>query len=187
MEYDAGQGEHLSAPQGSAVQFADSEPARPEAEAPHLPARQLDIAPALPRGAASTREPVTAAEIADETLDDDDERPTVETQAWLKKDDYWQRTTYIAVTGRQTAAAPHTRPLPRPHRFRRPSPLRSTLILTLTLALIVLIPLGVIFAQHEAEIHIKLPTSIPGLTQPAATHTPAPSATARPTTTPKKK
>jgi hypothetical protein len=178
MEHDIGQGERLSAPQSSAVQFADGEPARPDAT--------TSQPPALPRAAVPAREFATAAEIADETSDDDD-RPTVEHRAWLKKDDYWQRTTYIAVTGRQTAMAPHTRPLPRPHRFRRPSPLRSALVLTLTLALIVLIPLGVIFAQHEAEAHIKLPTSIPGLTQPTATHTPAPTATIKPTATPKKK
>jgi hypothetical protein len=68
---------------------------------------------------------------------------------------------------------------------------RSVLILALTLALIVVIPLGVVMAQHAAETHIRLPSSIPGLTQPTATHTathtPVPTATIRPTATPKPK
>lgn len=129
----------------------------------------------------------SAAEIADELPPDADDRPTVETRAWLKQDDYWKRTTYIAVTGRQTAAAPGTRPLPRPQRFRQRSLVRSLLILTLTLALIVLIPIGVVVAQREASAHIKLPKNIPGLTQPTPTLTPAPTATTKPTATPKKK
>ncbi len=133
----------------------------------------------------------TAAEIGGERLNKDGDHPTVDSDAWLKHDDYWQRMTYIAVTGRQTAQRPPTRPLPRPHRFRQPSPLRSAVILLLTLALIVLIPLGVVVAQYEAAAHIKLPTSmpnIPGLTRPTAAPTHAPTVTpAKPTATPKKK
>ncbi len=177
MDFDAGQGEQVAAPQTSTAQFAEDAPA--------------DSAAVAPLPAASALERAIAIEISDETPDDADERPTVETQAWLKKDDYWQRTTYIAVTGRHTAAAPQTRPLPRPRRFRRPSPLRSLLILALTVALIVLIPIGVVIAQREATTHIKLPNSIPGLSQPTATHTathtPTPTATIKPTATPKKK
>jgi hypothetical protein len=163
MEHDAGQGE-LSSTQSSAVQFASGRESQPGA-----------------------RESATVREIADETLGEEDERPTVEHQAWLKKDDYWQRSTYIAVTGRQTSAAPQTRPLPRPNRFRKSSPLRSITILILTVALIVLIPVGVILAQRAAEKTIKLPTNIPGFSQPTQTLTPAPTHTAKPTATPKKK
>lgn len=145
-----------------------------------------------PVGAQSGVEDASAAmsadEIGAERLESDEgERPTVESRAWLKQDDYWQRTTYIAVTGRHTASAPPTRPLPRPHRFRKSSRVRSLLTLALTLALIVVIPVGVLLAQHAAETHIKLPTSIPGLTAPTPTHTPAPTVTAKPTPTPKKK
>lgn len=128
----------------------------------------------------------TAADISDERLTKSDERPTVESDAWLRQDDYLQRMTYIAVTGRHTAQRPPTRPLPRPHRFRPPSRTRSIVILALTLALIVLIPIGVIVAQREASAKIKLPTSIPGLTQPTPTHAPT-STPAKPTATPKKK
>ena len=159
---------------------------------------------AAPVGAqAETRMPMSAAEIGgdglderlDERLDEQAEEqigdhPTVGRQAWLKQDDYWQRTTYIAVTGRQSRLPRTTRALPRPRRFRKPTPLRSGLTLALTLALIVLIPMGVVMAQREAQTHIKLPTSIPnipGLVEPTATHTPHPTATAtiRPTATPR--
>lgn len=170
MESNIGQGEQTSTPQVGAAPFATG--SRPQTEA---------TSDGLTHGH------MTLEEIADELPPDADERPTVEHQAWLKQDDYWKRTTYIAVTGRQTAAAPHTRPLPRPHRFRRRSPVRSVLILALTLALIVLIPVGVVVAQREAATHIKLPTSIPGLSQPTPTLTPAPTATTKPTATPKKK
>lgn len=130
----------------------------------------------------------SAAEIGAERLHKDDDHPTVQSEAWLKQDDYWQRTTYIAVTGRHTAQRPPTRPLPRPNRFRRPSPLRSVVILALTLALMALIPIGVLVAQREAAAHIKIPTSIPGLSQPTATPTHAATTTpVKPTATPKKK
>lgn len=104
-----------------------------------------------------------------ELFPEESERPTIEHQAWLKEDDYWQRSTYIAVTGRQTVRLKQTRPLPRPDRFRKPSIWRSLTIFGLTIALIVLIPLGVIFAQRVASTHLKLPTSIPGLSQPTVT------------------
>jgi hypothetical protein len=110
-----------------------------------------------------------------ELFPEDSDEPTVEHKAWLKEDDYWQRSTYIAVTGRQTVSLKQTRPLPRPDRFRKLSLWRSMTIFGLTIALIVLIPLGVIFAQRAAADHLKLPTSIPGLSQPTAspvgTHT----------------
>jgi hypothetical protein len=175
MDTDAGPGARLSAAQASATRAGDG--GRAEAE-----------------GDAHT--PVTAAEIGAERLTGDagepdsagGVRPTVESQAWLKQDDYWQRTTYIAVTGRHTAAAPPTRPLPRPHRFRKSSRVRSILVLALTLALIVVIPMGVVMAQRAAQTHITLPTNIPGLTEPTQPiHTPAATATIKPTVTPKKK
>lgn len=113
--------------------------------------------------------------------------PTVGRQDWLKQDDYWQRTTYTAITGRHSGPPRRTRALPRPRRFRKPAPIRSALALVLTLALIVLIPIGVVLAQREAQAHIKLPTTIPGLTEPTPTHTPHPTTTAtvKPTATPK--
>ena len=178
MDTDAGPGARLSAAQASATRADDGGHAEAEGDA---------------------RTPVTAAEIGAERLTGDageldsagGVRPTVESQAWLKQDDYWQRTTYIAVTGRHTAAAPPTRPLPRPHRFRKSSRVRSILVLALTLALIVVIPMGVVMAQRAAETHITLPTSIPGIpgltapTQPI--HTLTPTATIKSTVTPKKK
>lgn len=171
MDTHAGQGEQSTISyNGAAPLTADSRP-RPEE--------------ALPEELAHAH--TAMAGIADELAPDADDRPTVETRAWLKQDDYWKRTTYIAVTGRHTAAAPGTRPLPRPKRFQRRSRVRSLLILALTLALIVLIPLGVVVAQQEAAAHIKLPTNIPGLSQPTPTLTPAPTATTKPTATPKKK
>jgi hypothetical protein len=152
--YAAGQIQSPSIAHGSAVQSTVGEQTPPDAAPPVAP--------------------TNARQASDDVLDeDDDEQPTVEHQAWLKQDDYWQRTTYIAVTGRQTAMSPYTRPLPRPERFRKVSAWRSLLILALTIALIVLIPLGVITAQREAATHIKLPSSIPGLTQPTPQLTPS--------------
>lgn len=176
MDTDAAQGARLSTAQASVTQNGDS---------------------ALPEAEDEARTPMTAADISAERLarddggdgdDGDSVRPTIESQAWLKQDNYWQRTTYIAVTGRHTAAAPLTRPLPRPHRFRKSSRARSILILALTLALIVVIPLGVVMAQHAAETHIKLPTNIPGLTEPTQpTQMRTPTETITPTVKPKQK
>ena len=175
MDTDAGSGARLSAAQADRARDDD--------------ARQAEAASDAPAS-------VTAADIGAEQLASDDGelgeaggvRPTVESRAWLKQDDYWQRTTYIAVTGRHTAVAPPTRPLPRPRRFRKSSRVRSALVLALTLALIVVIPMGVVLAQRAAETHITLPSSIPGLTEPTqASHTPTPTATIKPTVTPKKK
>jgi hypothetical protein len=181
MDTDAGPGARLSAAQASGTRDDIGGQAEAEDDA---------------------RASVTAADIGAERLASDADyagdagaivgdggvRPTVESQAWLKQDDYWQRTTYIAVTGRHTAAAPPTRPLPRPHRFRKSSRVRSILVLALTLALIVVIPMGVVMAQRAAQTHITLPTNIPGLTEPTQPiHTPAATATIKPTVTPKKK
>lgn len=195
MDYDLGQGEHGPAQQNGAVQFAVSEPISAESERAEQPAQStphrgsLASSQDLPE-ARSRRHEDDDAVIADEVLAEEDERPTVELKAWIRRDDYWQRTTYIALTGRQTSAAPLTRPLPRPQRFRRSSPMRSGLILLLTLALIVLIPVGVLVAKQEAEAHIKIPTAIPGipgLSQSTPTLTPLPTAIVKPTATPKKK
>lgn len=120
-----------------------------------------------------------------ELFPEDDKSPTVKHQAWLKNDDYWQRSTYIALTGRQTAAPHQTRPIPRPERFQKQSTLRSLTILGLTLALIVFIPIGVIVANNLGATHLKMPTSLPGLAQP--TTTPVSTHTVTATPTPKKK
>lgn len=117
----------------------------------------------------------------------DDDRPTVEHRAWLRQDDYWKRTTYIAATGRHTATAPRTRALPRPDRFRQPRPIRSGIILLLIVGVIVLVPAGVGRAQRWAEQHINLPSTIPGISAPAPTHTATPAKHGTPTATPKKK
>lgn len=125
--------------------------------------------------------------IADEvSANEEDERPTVAHAAWLRGDDYWKRTTYIAVTGRHTAVTPTSRPLPRPRRFRRPAPVRSVMVLALTIILIALIPIGAAIAAREGAARIKLPTNIPGFSQPTATPTVTPTATRKSTATPKK-
>lgn len=121
-----------------------------------------------------------------ELFPEESDRPTVEHQAWLKDDNYWQRSTYIAVTGRQTADLKQTRPLPRPDRFRKSSLWRSLAIFGLTIALIVMIPLGVIFAQSVASSHLKLPSSIPGLSEPTVTPVGTHTITPTPKPTPKK-
>lgn len=170
MEHDAGQGTHVSAEQNGATPSTAGARERQATGAPQFAAHAE----------------MAAAQPAEESLPEMDERPTVEHDAWLKQDDYWKRTTYIALTGRQTASAPASRPLPRPSRFHKPSLVRSSLTLLLTLALIALIPIGVLAAQRYAESHIKLPTSIPGIVHPK---TPTPTATkpVKPTATPKKK
>ena len=117
----------------------------------------------------------------------DDDRPTVEHRAWLRQDDYWKRTTYIAATGRHTATAPRTRALPRPNRFHQPRPIRSGIVLILIVGVIALVPVGVVRAQRWAEQHISLPSTIPGVTLPAPTHTATPAKHGTPTATPKKK
>ena len=177
MEHDAVQGMRLSAEQNGS------------APSPAAAQEQLPVDAPLPAG---TRADSASAGAAGEALSEVDERPTVEHGAWLKQDDYWKRTTYVAATGRQTASAPASRPMPRPSRFRKPAPVRSSFLLLLTLALIVLIPLGVLAAQRYGEAHIKLPTNIlniPGIVQP---HTPTSVSTrtttpVKPTATPKKK
>lgn len=170
MEHDAGQGTHLSAQQNGSAPSTAGAQELPAEDAPQSAARAAS---------ASTHS-------APRALPEEEERPTVEHGAWLKQDDYWKRTTYIAVTGRQTAAAPASRPLPRPKRFRKPAPVRSSLVLLLMLALIVLIPIGVFAAQRYAETHITLPSNIPGIAQPK-TATPSPTRPVKPTATPKKK
>jgi hypothetical protein len=178
MDHDARHGERL--PTTTAATPPDAEtgasPSSPDAE------------PVLPAAANEEQADRAASEQLGPDMGD---RPTVAHQSWLKEDDYWQRTTYTAITGRHTRVARPTRPLPRPRRFRRPSPVRSAVVLALTVALIVLIPLGVVVAQREAQAHIQLPSSlptIPGLTQPTPTHTPRPTVTptVKPTATPKK-
>lgn len=128
----------------------------------------------------------TPTEDANEALLEVDTRPTVEHRAWLRQDDYWKRTTYIAATGRHTRSAPKTRQLPRPKRFRGPTPIRSSLTFVLIVALIVLVPIGVIRARSWAESHIVLPSTIPGISQPTATHTATPAKSVKKTPTPKK-
>jgi hypothetical protein len=179
MDHDAKQGESLSAPVTAMQHDAETITA---AAAP-------DAGKRLPASAAEMSGEQTSDAAAERLVSDAGDLPTVAHQSWLKEDDYWQRTTYIAITGRHTRVAQPTRPLPRPRRFRRPSPVRSVVVLALTLTLIVLIPLGVVVAQHEAQAHIQLPAglpSIPGLTEP--THTPRPTITptVKPTTTPTK-
>lgn len=181
MEHDAGQGEHTPAQQNGAYPSTSGALSHPEVEAA--------------QGAARAHAGMAAARSTEETLkkdeerpaiEDDEERPTVEHRAWLRHDDYWKRTTYVAITGRLSATAPQSRALPRPSRFHKPTPVRSSLVLLLIIALIVLIPIGVVVAQREAEAHIKLPSSIPGITLPWAA-TPTATQAATPTATPKKK
>lgn len=139
------------------------------------------------RRGSGLRGSAASSESADRLLPEEDDRPTVEHRAWLRQDDYWKRTTYIAATGRHTATAPQMRALPRPNRFRQPTPIRSAIVLLLIVGMIVLIPVGVGRAQHWAETHITLPSTIPGITTPAPTHTTTPGKRATPTATPKKK
>lgn len=142
------------------------------------PSEHVGIAAAEP---APHRDPMTAREIAGESLGALDITPSVAHQAWLKEDDYWQRTTFVAATGRQTAVLPKRRRLPRPTRFQSKSPWSSLIVLGLTVALMVLIPLGVLLAQREGESLIRLPTTLPFLVQPTPTNTPH----AKPTLAPK--
>lgn len=112
----------------------------------------------------------------------DDAPPSVERRAWLRDDDYWRKVTYMSATGRRAGDRPPTRPLPRPDRFAARSPWRSLVILALVIALIILIPYGVITVAREASKFV-LPGNIPGISQPTAvppTYTPAPKPTATP-------
>ncbi len=113
-----------------------------------------------------------------------DAEPAVERSSWLRDDDYWRKVTYISATGRRPGDRLATRPLPRPDRFRKSSPLRSIVILALVIALIVLIPVGVVMAARAAA-QLTLPSVIPGVSQP--TVTPVSHATVTSTATPKKK
>jgi len=179
MDHDARHAERLSAPATATQRDAETITA---SAAP-------DAGKRSPASAAQISGEQSSAAAADRLISEAGDHPTVAHQSWLKQDDYWQRTTYTAITGRHTRSAQPTRPLPRPRRFRRPSPMRSAVVLALTLALIVLIPLGVVVAQREAQAHIQLPSqlpNIPGLAEP--THTPRPtvSPTVKPTTTPAK-
>jgi hypothetical protein len=110
--------------------------------------------------------------------------PAVKQSAWLKDDDYWRNVTYMSATGRHPASRPATRPLPRPDRFPTPSRLRSGVVLILVIALIILVPVGVVMAGNAAS-HFTIPGNIPGISPPTVTSTPIP--THAPTATPKKK
>jgi len=145
-----------------------------------------ESAPA-PIGGAPREARVTRALAPDETLKGGAEPApaSVARAAWLRDEEYWRNVTYISATGRRPGDRPVTRPLPRPDRFQRPEPLRSSAALVLVIALIILIPIGVVVAWHETAGHITIPTSIPGITEP--TVTPATTPTLTPTATPKKK
>lgn len=149
-----------------------------------------DVSADIEQGQAAASPPVAASgvrithRLASDALDDDGP-PTVERAAWLRDDDYWRKVTYMSATGRHAAERAATRPLPRPDRFRKRSPLRSLIILALVIGLIVLIPIGVVTAERMAS-QIVLPANIPGINQPTevpATHTPP----LKPTATPKHK
>ena len=122
-----------------------------------------------PEGARVTRK-IEVAGVSDEAP------PTVARGAWLRDDDYWRKVTYMSATGRRASDRPETRPLPRPDRFAARSPLRSLATLALVVALIILIPVGVVAAAQEAS-KLALPANIPGISQPTevpATLTPSP-------------
>jgi hypothetical protein len=115
--------------------------------------------------------------------DHEAEPPQVERSAWLKDDNFWRTETYMTATGRRPSVQAAARPLPPPRRFRAPTPLRSAMVLLLVLALMVLIPIGVVMAGREAAGHLTLPGKIPGITVPTLTPI-HPNAT--PSATPKK-
>lgn len=131
-----------------------------------------------PRGARVTQA------FAPDSASQSDEAPVVERSSWLRDDDYWRKVTYISATGRRPGDRIATRPLPRPDRFHKRSPLQSIVILTLVIALIILIPVGVVMAARAAA-QLTLPSVIPGISQPTAS--PVNHATVTPTATPKKK
>jgi hypothetical protein len=140
---------------------------------------QADLPPPLAAGGVRITH-----RLASDALDDDGP-PTVERAAWLRDDDYWRKVTYMSATGRQAAVRPATRPLPRPDRFNKRSPLRSIAILLLVIALIICLPIGVVTAERMASQFV-LPGAIPGINQPTevpATHTPP----VKPTATPRHK
>jgi hypothetical protein len=110
---------------------------------------------------------------------------TVQQSAWLRDDDYWRTVTYMSATGRRPGDKLATRPLPRPERFPASRPIRSAVVLLIVVALIILIPIGVVIAGSAAS-HITIPNiipAIPGINQPTATPVP----THAPTPAPKKK
>ncbi|HEU0028639.1 MAG TPA: hypothetical protein VFQ25_16145 [Ktedonobacterales bacterium] len=170
------------------------EPERSEgADAPLLPqnigvATGEDVPPPYPD---APRDPRVTRALEPEgapASDAPDGPSTVERSAWLRDEEYWRTVTYMSATGRRPGDKLATRPLPRPERFRASSPMRSATVLALVIALIFLIPIGVVIAGNAAS-HITIPNTIPitipGISQPTATPTPVP--THAPTPTPKKK
>lgn len=118
-----------------------------------------------------------------------DAAPQVERSAWLRDENYWRTVTYMTATGRRPGSQTKSRPLAPPDRFRSSNPLRSAAVLIVVIALIILIPVGVVIAGNVAAAHITIPSNIPGITLPTATpvshETVTPAVT--PSVTPKKK
>ncbi len=158
----------------------------PSAEQDADLAGTAESAVAPPRAPRSER--VTRA-LASEGAAESEMTPQVEKSAWLRDDDYWRTVTFMAATGKRPSIQLPSRPLPVPDRFRPSSPTRSMAVLALVVALIILIPLGVVVAGDIASAYITLPAKIPGISLP--TITPANSGTltptVAPTATPKKK
>ncbi len=155
-----------------------------EQDADHAGAADSVLAPTqAPHGERGARALASEAAANGETA------PHVERSAWLRDDDYWRTVTYMAATGKRPSIRFASRPLPAPDRFRPSSPARSMVVLALVVALIILIPVGVVVAENIASAHLSLPSKFPGITLP--TSTPAISGTVTPTVaptaTPKKK
>ena len=91
---------------------------------PSWPMSDAPIAPQTAEAVAAT--PLAATSGTSASEDGILDEVSVAEDSWLSQEDYWNTSTFIAITGKRRAAPrPDTRPLPRPQRFRPPSRVRS--------------------------------------------------------------
>lgn len=107
----------------------------------------------------------------------------IDRSSWIQEDDSVRAVLYMSATGKHPLIGGPTVPLYRPNRFHSPSPLRSMVILLVVVALIIVIPIGVILADRATSS-----IQIPGISGGSATETPATTTTpaVTVTVTPKK-
>jgi hypothetical protein len=119
--------------------------------------------------------------LPEELLPDPGSPPVVGPDQWLDEPRYW-------LADYQRVPRPKTRPLSRPVRFRKVSPLKSAIKLLLALALIVVLTIGLALAVNagvQAGTTLFQQLTTPSMPLVTPTTTPAP--TLAPTATPKKK
>lgn len=114
--------------------------------------------------------------------EDNATRPLFERDHWVDDPNFWDTTSFIALTGRHPVPRPKPRTLPPPQRFKPIERWQSYLVLAIVLVAILITVYGVIQIEHYGSnaLHQLTPKATP-----TVTYTPVPSPTAK--STPKHK